>query len=274
MKIGLINKKFILCATWLMICLSYPVKASALDYSFTDENPINGLKITNYRFLLMQGKIEAGDYHKLTEFLKIDPALTSFVNSRQIIISSPGGDVREALKLGNFVRKTFSEVSVGNHFGSCMSSCFLVLASAVSRNWQESTVGLHRPYLPAAAIEHKSASAILDDQDRALNTVEAYLKELRVPNHVVNIMMSTPSDKIVWLDQPNITFGRYSPSYEQMLVTKCGLDIDLETKYFAGRKDVSVKKIADARNCGFKLTFKDGINYFVSEMGGKPPFKN
>jgi hypothetical protein len=190
----------------------------------------------------MQGKIEAGDYHKLREFLRIDPALTSFVNSRKIIISSPGGDVREALKLGEFVRKTFSEVSVGNHFGSCLSSCFLVLASAVSRDWQERTVGLHRPYLPAAAMEHKSASAILDDQDRAMNAVEAYLKELRVPNHVVNIMMSTPSDKIVWLDQPNITFGRHSPSYEQMLVTKCGLDIDIETRYFSGRKDVSVKK--------------------------------
>ena len=125
MKAQLIDKKFILFLTSLIICLSYSVRASALDYSFTEENPINGSKVERYKFLLMRGKIEVGDYQKLKDFLRVEPALTYFANSRQIIISSPGGDVREALKLGDFVRKTFSEVSVGNHFGSCMSSCFL-----------------------------------------------------------------------------------------------------------------------------------------------------
>lgn len=274
MKAQLIDKKFILFLTSLIICLSYSVRASALDYSFTEENPINGSKVEHYKFLLMRGKIEVGDYQKLKDFLRVEPALTYFANSRQIIISSPGGDVREALKLGDFVRKTFSEVSVGNHFGSCMSSCFLVLASAVSRNWQENTVGLHRPYLTAEAIERKSASATMDEQERAMTAVDAYLKHLRVPHHLVNIMMSTPSDKIVWLDEPNITFGRLSPSYEQMLVTKCGLDIDLGRRYFSGKKDVSARKILDSRECGYKLTFKDGMNYFVSELGGNPPFSN
>ena len=256
----------------LIVGFIYSSKASALDYSFTENNAINGSKVNNYKFLLMQGKIEVGDYQKLKDFLRKEPAITYFVNSRKIIIASPGGDVREALKLGEFVRKTFSEVSVGHHFGSCMSSCFLVLASAVTRNWQEKTVGLHRPYLTAEAVERKSVSTAIEDQERAMTTVEAYLKQLRVPHHLVNIMMSTPSDSIAWLDEPNITFGRYAPSYEQMLVTKCGLDVELERRYFSGKRDVSTKKILNPRECGGKLTFNDGMNYFVSELGGKPPF--
>lgn len=271
MKAQLLEKSIISFAL-LLIFLLFSSRANALDYSFTEKNPINGSDVKHYKFLLMRGKIEAGDYQKLKDFLKEDPALTHFTNSRKIIIASPGGDVREALKIGDFVRKTFSEVSVGNHFGSCMSSCFLVLASAVSRNWQENAVGLHRPYLTAESIDRKSASTTIDEQDRVMNAVEDYLKNLRVPHHLINIMMSTPSDKIVWLDEPNITFGRFSPSYEQLLVTKCGLDIDLEKRYFSGKKDVSARKVLESRECGSKLTFKDGMNYFVSELGGRPPF--
>ena len=67
MKVQLIDKKFILFLTSLIICLSYSVRASALDYSFIEENPINGSKVEHYKFLLMRGKIEVGDYQKLKE---------------------------------------------------------------------------------------------------------------------------------------------------------------------------------------------------------------
>ena len=78
MKAQLIDKKFILFLTSLIICLSYSVRASALDYSFTEENPINGSKVERYKFLLMRGKIEVGDYQKLKDFLRVEPALTYF----------------------------------------------------------------------------------------------------------------------------------------------------------------------------------------------------
>jgi len=257
----------------LFLLFSYSDRASALDYSFVEENPITGTKVEGYKFLLMRGKIETGDYQKLKNFLKVDPSLTEFANSRMIILSSPGGDVREAFKLGDFVRRTFSDVSVGNHFGTCMSSCFLVFASAVSRSWQENTVGLHRPYITAKAIERKSASESITDQELAMTAVESYLKNVRVPHDIIDILMSTPSDKIVWLDEPTKAFGRLSPSYEQMLVTKCGLDVDLEMKYFSGNSNIPARKILNARECGSNLTFKDGMNHFVGELGGSPPFK-
>jgi len=139
---------------------------------------------------------------------------------------------------------------------------FLILASSVSRNWQKNMVGLHRPYLTAESVDKKSTSEAIEDQERAMLAVENYLRVLRVPQNIINIMMSTSSDNIVWLDDPGFTFGRYSPSYEQLLITKCGLNIDLERRYFSGEKGISAKKILDARNCGSRLTFKDGINFF------------
>ncbi len=256
----------------LIVGLLHGTNIYALEYSFTDRNPINGAKVDNYKFLLMKGRIEPGDYQRLKDFLRTEPALTNFVNSRNIILASPGGDIREAMKLGDFVRKTFSEVSVGNHFGPCMSSCFLILSSSVSRSWQKNTVGLHRPYFTADSVDKKTVTEAVEDQERAMNAVESYLRLLRVPQNIINVMMSTSSDNIVWLDEPGITFGRYSPSYEQVLVTKCGLDVNLERRYFSGEKGVSLSKVLEARDCGSKSTFKDGVNFFVVELGGKPPF--
>lgn len=256
----------------LIAAFFWAANAYALEYSFTDRNPINGAKVDNYNFLLMKGRIEAGDYQKLIDFLRTEPALTNFVSSRQIILASPGGDVREAMKLGDFVRKTFSGVGVGNHYGPCMSSCFLIMASSVSRSWQKYTVGLHRPYLTAESVGRISALEAIEHQERAMNAVESYLRALRVPQNIINVMMSTSSDNILWLDEPGVTFGRYSPSYEQLLVTKCGLDVNLERRYFSGEKIASLKKVLEARDCGYKLTFKDGANFFVTELGGKAPF--
>lgn len=250
-----------------------PVKAGALEYSFVRENPINGVKVDSYKFLLARGRIEPGDYQRLKDFLRTEPALTHFVNSRTLIFSSPGGDVREALKLGEFVRKTYSEVLVGDYFGPCLSSCFLVLASAVSRDWQAKTVGLHRPYLPPEVVDRRSVPEVIEDQGRVMTAVESYMKSLRVPDRLIDIMMSTPSDKIVWLDEPTAVFGRYARSYEQMLVSKCGLDVDLERRYFSGERNIPLKSIVTPRNCGMRLTFTDAMNYFVKELGGKQPFE-
>jgi hypothetical protein len=265
------SKRLFLIISAFTASLLWVTNVYSLEYSFTDRNPIDGSKVKNYTFLLMKGKIKAGDYEELKNFLKTDPALTNFVKSRQIILASPGGDVREAMMLGDFVRKTFSAVSVGNHFGPCMSSCFLILSSSVSRSWEENTVGLHRPYLNADAVDKKSVNKAIEDQERAMTTVENYLQLLRVPQNVINVMMATSSDNIVWLDGPGVTFGRYSPSYEQFLVAKCGLDMELERRYFSGEKS-AMSKVLKARECGSISTFNDAMNFFVVELGGKPPF--
>lgn len=242
----------------------------ALDYSFTSREPINGSDVDKYQFLLMKGKIEPGDYRKLLQFLKND--VTEFAKGRQIIISSPGGDVHEAMKIGDFVRKSYTQVNVGPYHGKCLSSCFLILASAVSRDWWHQQVGLHRPYLTTKGLEGKSATQAIEQQEQGMIAVEDYLARLRVPSNLIDVMIATPSNQIVWLDEPGKPFGRYAPSYEQLLVTKCGLDTALEKRFFSGDKRVAVSKVLEARNCGERLTFKEGMNYLVSELGGTPPF--
>lgn len=255
---------------FLMVLLGISQIAVALDYSFTAQEPVKGSIVDNYKFLLMKGKIEQGDYQKLLLFLRSD--VSEFAKARQVILSSLGGDVHEAMKIGDFVLKSYAQVNVGPYHGKCLSSCFLILASAVTRTWGERQVGLHRPYLTAKSLEGKSASQAIEQQEQGMIAVENYLVRLRVPLSLVSVMIATPSDQIVWLDEPGKLFGRYAPSYEQLLVTTCGLDVALEEKYFSGDKRIAASKVLDARNCGERLTFKEGMNYVVSELGGKPPF--
>lgn len=254
---------------FLLLTVAFPFSVCAMTFSYTDREPISGSKIPNYRFLLMKGQIELGDYPKLLNFLRND--MDSFISARQIIVSSPGGNVSEAMRIGDFVRQTYSEVNIGPYFGTCTSSCFLILASAPQRNWQSNNVGIHRPYFEIDFLQEKSAAESISYQEHLMDEVNNYLRKLRVPTSLVEAMSSTPSDQILWLDEPNRFFGRYSPAYEQILVTKCGLDLEIEYQLFRGKKQL-VTKVLKARECAQKLTFNEGMNFFVRELGGTPPF--
>lgn len=254
---------------FLLFAAVFPFAACAMTFSYTDQEPISGSKVPNYRFLLMKGQIEVGDYDKLLSFLRND--MDSFISARQIIVSSPGGNVSEAMRIGDFVRQTYSEVNIGPYHGVCTSSCFLILASAPQRNWQIKNIGIHRPYFEINFLQEKSATESISTQENLMDEVNNYLRKLRVPTSLVEAMISTPSDQILWLGEPNKTFGRYSPAYEQVLVTKCGLDLEIEHQLFSGKKQL-VAKVLKARECGQKLTFKEGMNFFVRELGGTQPF--
>lgn len=257
-------------AVFFLFAMVIPFVTSAMTFSYTDREPIRGTRVPHYKFLLMDGKIEQGDYRRLLNFLRND--MDSFIKSRQIILTSRGGNVLEAMHIGNFVRQTYSVVSVGPYYGSCASSCFLILASAPLRNWQANSVGIHRPYLEAGFMDGKSATDSISTQDLLMDEVHDYLVKLRVPTSYIETMLSTPSDDVLWLGEPNRIFGRYSPSYEQVLVTKCGLDLELERKMFDGEKRL-VSDVLKARECAQEFTFEEGMNFFVSELGGTPPFK-
>ena len=108
-----------------------------------------------------------------------------------ILLSSDGGDVEEALKLGRFFRSIGVTVLVqaGSH---CYSSCVIVLAGGSLRG-PIGEVGIHRPYFSEGAA---SVSEARTTYSRLRNEVQAFFVEGGVRPTLWDDMMSVPPEKI------------------------------------------------------------------------------
>ena len=77
-----------------------------------------------------------------------------------VTLSSPGGDVRAGIALGQYLRSV-KAVTIVRPDDSCASACVLVLLGGVQR-LAPGKVGLHRPYsshMATSTVEAKSAYA-------------------------------------------------------------------------------------------------------------------
>lgn len=136
--------------------------------------------------------------------------------------SSPGGDIRSAMCVGEIIRDAALMTSLDGH---CDSACFLIWAAGVTRvTHEESTFGLHRP-----RFEHQYFSALphseATEQYKALDAaVRDYLKRMDVSVAVIDRMMTTKStslDRVSALEIVSIV-GRSAPAYEEWIISKCG----------------------------------------------------
>lgn len=95
-----------------------------------------------------QGRIDAGDAEKFISTVEkwkstFKAAADTNIRLGFIQLSSPGGDIYEAMKIGEWLRK--NKVQVVNPMDSpCYSACILMLAGGVMRIG--SNVGLHAFY--------------------------------------------------------------------------------------------------------------------------------
>jgi hypothetical protein len=65
----------------------------ALEIKYSNVNPFNGERDTG-SILTLRGEIRSGDFNYLLDVLHKDPY--SFMMSRTLVLSTPGGDVEEA----------------------------------------------------------------------------------------------------------------------------------------------------------------------------------
>lgn len=120
-----------------------PGISHGLDISVEDINPITGNKAAS-PMLVLRGEIVSGDYDRLLGYAvenNVD------LHSISIALATPGGDVSEALKIGQLLKSIYATVSAGPATGPCASACFILFASAVDRSAVPGIVGIHRPYL-------------------------------------------------------------------------------------------------------------------------------
>lgn len=246
-----------------------PSTVSALEIKYTREDPFPSLAV-GAETLLLSGKIVSGDYAKLVQVVSDD--IPRYLNSVRIILASPGGDVQEAVKIARFVRSTYREVVVGPRFGPCVSACFLIFASALTRFAGPEMVAFHRPDVTGEFLKGLSVTDADTNQLSLNKAVKEYLSALQIPIQLIETMMSMRSTELYWLSGDDLLgrIGRRAGWYEQFLITHCGLDKGAESEYFSGKSGNNadrLRHLIEVRNCAEMLNAAETITFVTKESG-------
>jgi hypothetical protein len=227
-----------------------------MEFSLTRQNPFTPGEVA-VPGLLMSGEIRPGDYERLLDFVERSGYHNNMPEG-QVILASPGGDIEEALKIGRLVRKLYMSVSVGRETGYCASACFIIFASSVDRDTSPGLVGIHRPYLSRESLRSMSPSQAEAAETSALRDAEQYLRDLRVPRNLIDLMFEQASTEIHWLSEEEFMhqLGRRPAWYEEFLIARCGLDKVAEERALLNG-ETPTTNIMEPVRCGMELTFNE-----------------
>lgn len=173
------------------------------------------------------GEIKRGDAEKFATYI---------VNNRDwvdtIDLNSPGGNVQEAMIIGELIRAARLDTIV-QPGQTCASACFIIwinganraafpdVAFKNSKTGQNSfsRLGLHRPYMTTIDNDERSLSI----QTKVMQSVDSYLSARRIPRRLIDQMMGRASNDIYWVNQEDISEIGQSPyDLEELYVAKCG----------------------------------------------------
>lgn len=134
-------------------------------------------------------------------------------------LNSSGGEIEEAIKIGEIVRK--NEFSVGVPIGAeCLSSCVFILGAGVFRNaWGR--VGIHRPYFSSLS-KDENVQNIKNKREAILTSIKQYLEEMDVNPRLVDTMISIPPGELKILTPDELSYYRLT-----------GVDANYEEKFIA-----------------------------------------
>ena len=174
--------------------------------------------------LRISGEIIKGDFSKFVSILRQE----AFVST--LYLDSAGGDVVEAMRIGDLVKKIGLGTSVmkGN---ICASACFFIwmygaprFASFFNVQKDEYAIGLHRPYVLNPKVDQKSIERQRDVQ----KAIASILEENFIPRRLIDVMMSRSSREIYWLNGEDIDqLGEYTPQIQEILISKCDYDYSI-----------------------------------------------
>lgn len=183
------------------------------------------------------GTIASGDFPKVVNLLR-----QSHPFMRGFVLNSLGGSVAEAQAIGRLFRKFYLEVhaptrlehpggktdflpAVGAPTSSqirwvgCASACTLIYFGAVNRT---GSVGLHRPSFRGPEFAKLSPADASEAYRQALAGMVRYLEEMEAPRRVVDVMGSTSSAELQWLDFDDETAIEQPPSFAEWSNSACG----------------------------------------------------
>lgn len=140
------------------------------------------------------GEIVEGDADRLRKFVLEIGALP-----RTIILNSRGGDIRESVEIGKFIRAALVQTGVESG-RECSSACFIIWASSVRKfpgiaiiGNSTGRIGLHRPYFNKALYGQLGTARASADYAKHEHYVRNYLDESKIPTDIVDVMFLTSS---------------------------------------------------------------------------------
>ena len=174
------------------------------------------IKIIKGDVLGINGRIQKGDYDRLIE------TVVSYgkIPSTGVLISSSGGDVLEAIKIGRFVRKNHLHVF---NIQPCDSACAFIVFSAVER-LSGGDIGLHRPYYDPMYFAKLTGEEANNKYKELDKEVRNFLIEMNVPTIIIDKIMSISSSNIerMKVSEYEKIAGKFPPAHEEWLAARCG----------------------------------------------------
>lgn len=162
------------------------------------------------------GEIKPGDFEEVFwAFRSMELADTPVIYVR---VSSPGGDLREAIKIAELFERTL----VNTHsFNGCYSACVFLLVGGYERKFY-GQIGVHRPSISNQYFGSLSKNKAEREYKKIQKIAKQWLTDRLVAQRVIDDMFLTPSYEITIVQNPEDVFGSKSPHTDEWLSSKCG----------------------------------------------------
>ena len=226
--------------------------------------------------IVIDGKIEPGDFSKFKKIF--DATIKSNSVIMGVELSSFGGDVFEAMKIGDFIRNNYMTTVAptkssdgikcswgGKKDCTCNSSCFLIWAAGVRR--QGNILGLHRPYFKKKHFVGLSPSDAEIKYKGMSSVVKKYLQLMDIPNDIIEKMFEYSSKEIYFLDKNKFAALRIVPFFEEWIIANCETLTQEEESDYKYLDSISkVRKLSNSENFYYKHLNKIQTNLHLCWM--------
>ena len=207
----------------LLACITGFSLARAAEISLAEtgyrHKPLSGI--------LIEGPIVKGDFKRF-QYLVLSGVGT-------VWLASPGGDLAEAMKIGQLIRRMKLSVwapdankrswSIMIHVNDpqnnlCASACFFIYAAGVDRRGD--ILGIHRPRITEEDLRSMSMEQAALGQLSTGEVTSTYLRQMGIPNSIIERMNSTKPNDIQWIGENEMkSLSGYIPEYQDWLDAKC-----------------------------------------------------
>jgi hypothetical protein len=235
------------------------VKAADISIDPSSHPSMTSIDKANQRIIL-RGEIVRGDYEKLINVVKKNGNIPE-----NIFLSSRGGDVIEAMKIGRFAGRALLATGVIRDENDCQGGCycysacmFIHLACAGRKPDLRVSYGIHRPHFDKSYFSGLSAGEAELKYKEMEKSVRIYLEEMNVPQLFIEKIFSIPSDRLEALDAEQlIAISGNSPAYQEWLLAKCGR--------FTGDEWNDYRNILYAERSNSKHTYSSGYVKYLKD---------
>ncbi len=148
--------------------------------------------------IVITGRI---DHQTRTDFLKAADDTRIKLTAYPIVeLDSLGGDVPEAMAIGDAIRRAGLLTGVFEGTDECSSACALILASGVKRI-VSGKIGIHRPRFDEALFARLSLAEAREKYERMADDVRRYLARMGMADGLYAAMLHVPSDDVRYLSE-------------------------------------------------------------------------